>query len=320
MPDASLVLQDRDIAFLRGLFEARVMTAEHVAALYFDGRGEYTKKRLQKLKTAGLVAVRPRKPFEPAVLFLTRAGLVPLHERGVLQEYPEFDLPALERRARVSDLTLRHELEVMDVKVAFHASLKQTPALTVAEFNTWPLLNQFLAVRSRFEGADVMVRPDGFIRIRENEADGGVSEHSFFLEVDRSTETQETLVFRAECYLNYYKSGGFADKNGGARSAFKEYPFRVLFVFKSAERRNNTAERLLLNSPPIFTQVCLSTIDEVTREPLGAVWIQPKDYRSAVVDTPFDIEGPRYRPADRRQPMRDAFIEKNVPKFRLLSD
>jgi hypothetical protein len=34
-------------------------------------------------------------------------------------------------------------------------------------------------------------------------------------------------------------------------------------VFKCAERRNNTTERLLQHNPPILTQGCLATLDEV---------------------------------------------------------
>jgi hypothetical protein len=57
----ALQLQDRDLALLRGLFETRVMTAKHVAPLFFDNKGEYTKKRLQKLKTAGFISERRRR-------------------------------------------------------------------------------------------------------------------------------------------------------------------------------------------------------------------------------------------------------------------
>jgi len=58
-------LQGRDLALLRGLFECRVMTPGHAAKLYFDGKPEATKKRLQKLKAAGLIGERPRRAFDP---------------------------------------------------------------------------------------------------------------------------------------------------------------------------------------------------------------------------------------------------------------
>jgi len=306
------VLQPRDIAVLRSLLESRVLTSAHVSILHFDGKTEATKKRLQKLRTAGLVIERPRKPYEPAILSLTRRALTVLQSGGVLQNYPPLDLPALERRARVSNLTIHHELEVMDVKVAFHSSLAQSPALSLAEFSTWPLLYKFEAFRTGYDGSEVMVKPDGFIRIHERERDGGLSEHTFFVEVDRSSETQDTLVTRAGCYLDYYKSGGFAVRHGAPRTAFKEFPFRVLMIFKTAERRNNTAERLLQHTPPILTQVYLSTLEQVTQNPLGNVWLRPIDYREAAHNTEFATATPGQQWRYRRQKLRDLFVDTAV--------
>src|ERR1700722_14547204 len=49
--------------------------------------------------------------------------------------------------------------------------------------------------------ATVTVKPDGFIRIHEREDSGDTYQSIFFLELDRSTETLETLATRARCYL-----------------------------------------------------------------------------------------------------------------------
>jgi len=310
-------LQARDLALLRGLFECRTMTTAHAAALFFDNKIDATYKRLQKLKTAGFLTERPRRAFGPSVLFLTRKGLVLLQSRGVLNDYPSFDLSALERRASVSDLTIRHELEVMDVKKAFHTAIKTTPSFTVEEFTTWPLLNEFKAYRHD-NGASVLVKPDGFIQIHETEPGGSKFKWTFFIELDRSTEKQEILIARAGCYFDYYKSGGFAVRIGAARSDYKQFPFRVLMVFKTAERRNNTAERLLQNNLPVSKQVCLSTLEEVIHDPLGAIWTNPVDYREATKGTPFDPERRSSTRKYRHQPEREALVESKVKKFRLL--
>jgi hypothetical protein len=269
-------LQDRDIAILRGLFESRIMTAAHIASLYFGGSREAAKKRLQKLKAANLLSERKRRVNEPAVLFLTRKGFSILSNDAQLADFPKLSVAAFEKRADVSALTIRHELGVMDVKAAFYSAVGNTGSFTIAEFSTWPLLHQFEAIRPGTE-REVVVKPDGFIRIHEKENDGGVSEHTFFLEVDRSTETQGTLVSRAGCYLDYYKSGGFAVANDAPRSAYKEFPFRVLFVMKSEQRRDNTAARLIAGNPPIRTIIYLSTLPEALSEPFGKIWIRPAD-------------------------------------------
>src|ERR1019366_4619544 len=67
-----LQFQPRDLALLRGLFESRVMTTAHATALYFDNKIDAANKRLQKLKSCGFIGERPRRAFQPSVLFLTR--------------------------------------------------------------------------------------------------------------------------------------------------------------------------------------------------------------------------------------------------------
>lgn len=313
---SGVILQERDIALLRGLFECRVMTLEHVSALYFEGKADAAKKRVQKLKAAGLITERPRRQFQPSILTLTRVGLELLQTRGILAEYPAFSLPALERRAKVSERTLAHELEVVDLKAAFCAAARNQAAVSVAEFSTWPLLNEFTTFGAR--GERVLVQPDGFLRIHESEIGGDTAEHSYFIEVDRSSESLGLLERRAISYRAYYSSGGFAERNGAPRSMYRDYPFRVLMVFKTAERRNNTAERLLACNPPILTHVWLTTIDEIRGAPLAAIWIRPLDYRNALAGSPIEsttAENFSYR----RNRTRDIVVEKTVTKSRLLT-
>jgi hypothetical protein len=260
-------LQPRDWSLLRGLFESRVMTLAHASALYFDGRKEMAKKRVQKLKAAGIIRERPRHFSSPSVLFLPRRAFELLHAAGRLSDYPRIGLTDLERRGRVSDLTLRHELEVMDVKVAMTTAVNDTERFRVAEFSTWPKLHEFKASRS--DGERVTVKPDGFIRIHETEADGALSEHVFFLEVDRSHEALGILCQKAHCYLDYYRRGGFAVQNGANREHYKQFPFRVLLVCKSTARKVNITECLLRNDPPIRSLVCYMMKSELKDSPLA---------------------------------------------------
>jgi hypothetical protein len=305
------VVTGRDVKILRGLFESRVMGLSHVAALYFEGRQEAAKKRVQKLKMARLIAERPRQLYEHSVLFLARKGIEMLSAAGALGDYPQLPWSKLEKRARVSPLTLRHELDCMDVKAALAVAIASTPDLSLTEFSTWPLLFQFPAYTPR--GTRVLVKPDGFIRIAETDG-----ESVFFLEVDRSTESQDILAERAACYLDYYRRGGLAVRFGYAKEQYKELPFRVLMTFRNAERRNNAAERLLANRPPILTQTILTTIDEFKADPLGPIWLQPIDYRKAVTNTPFDVDRNVAAEPYRRQPEREALVNERTPKQRLL--
>jgi hypothetical protein len=56
----STALQDRDFALLRGLFESRGMTSGHIAPLISTAVARPPKKRLQKIKAAGLNTERRR--------------------------------------------------------------------------------------------------------------------------------------------------------------------------------------------------------------------------------------------------------------------
>jgi len=160
----ALQLQDRDLALLRGLFECRVMTADHIATLYFEGKLSYTVKRLQKLKAAGFIGERKRNANEKSILFLTRKSFVLLASQGQLEEYPALGKNTFEARANVSERTLRHELEIMDVKAVFHANLAQSKKFSILKFSTWPRLYEFNVARNGY-ALDVPVKPDGFTNV-----------------------------------------------------------------------------------------------------------------------------------------------------------
>lgn len=66
----------------------------------------------------------------------------------------------------------------------------------------------------------------------------GVRPLSIPLEVDRSTETRNTLARR------FYRQGGLAVRYGATREAYKVFPFRVLIVLPNEERRNSGAKEI----------------------------------------------------------------------------
>ena len=300
-----IALTQQMVAILLGLFESRVMSSLHVAAFRFAGRREAAKKAIQSLKVLGLIAARPLNSTEPHVLSLTPTGIHLLSERGFLKDYPALSRGRLFQRSRVSELTLRHELFVMDVKVAFVTAL---PAV-VAEFTTWPALVEFTAALPNEPTR--IVKPDGFFRLR----DGGM-EHAFFLEVDRSTEKLDILVSRLRRYVAFYKAGGFAARCGSHPSEFAAHPFRVLVVLESEERRNNVAEALVRGFPPVLTQVWLSTRVEVCAAPLSPCWIRPVDYRDATATMP-EIR-PAWDGRYRRDRVREARIAAVIRRHALI--
>jgi hypothetical protein len=271
-----VVIQTRDVGVLRGLLESRVATLAHLADLHFDGRKEAAKKRIQKLNAAGLIRTRPRRSGEPIVLQLTRRAFELLRQSGYLADFPALSLSQFERRCDVSGLTLRHELDVMDVKAAMTRSLRGKPVFSAVDFSTWPRLSEFKAYHPATRAMKV-VKSDAYLHIRESLTNRAVRSHRFFLELDRSTESRQVLVAQIQCYLDFYNRGGMAKRCGGNASEFRDFPFRVLIVCKSESRRDGLAEILGRMNPPIRSFVCLATIADLTNDPLAAIWVTPSD-------------------------------------------
>lgn len=89
------------------------------------------------------------------------------------------------------------------------------------------MLFQFQAAHPAKPGVQpkrVLIKPDGFLRLYRTEHDK-VSEHFFFLEVDRSTEPRDTLALRALGYSDFFRRGGLALRYG--------YSARITESFRS---------------------------------------------------------------------------------------
>jgi len=308
---------ERDYALLRGLFESRLMTRQHLSAIYFAGHERMTKKRVQKLAKLGLLGSRPRRPDEPKLHFLTKRGYDLLQDTGRLGDYPRITYPMFKRRIDVSDQTKAHELAVMDVKAAFYRAAKDHPQVSIAEFSTWPRLFRF---RVRLpSGRMAWLCPDAFIRLHEKADDGSVHESLFYAEIDRSTESHDILRRKASGYLDHFQTGGMAIKFGQPREEYKQFGFRVLWVFRNAERRNNAGQAFLTNRPPVTTQAWMTTMSELLDGPLHAVWTRPIDLMNSTADTPFSSQQSADSDVYRRDTAREAFVAQHLRTHSILA-
>lgn len=265
-----LHIQPRDLALLCGLFESRFLTLFHIAEMFFDGRREMAKKRVQRLKSSGLLDARFRGFGIPHLICLSPAGLRFLGDGGHLSPYPRLSASAQLRRTRIRPLTIDHELAVADVKAAFGRSLRAKSDISLLEFGTWPRLYEFTAISS---AGRVTVAPDGFLRIGHAQRE----ESRFFVEVDRSTESTSVLISRIAAYRHFYRSGGFAARFGVPRDDYARAPFRVLVICKSPERRDSLARVLLEGRPHIRAFALFATSEDVSLNALGATWRAPID-------------------------------------------
>jgi len=272
-------LQSRDFALLCGLFESRILTLSHIAGMYFDGKGEMAKKRVQKLKALGVIRERPRQRIsDPSILHLTWKGYGAIREAGHVDDDSRLTSKLFSRRMKVSPLTLAHEIAISDVMMAWAAALRNHDRFELLEFSVWPRRHAFTVDR---EYRRVPVQPDGYIRMGDKDP-RDASELHFFFELDRGTESIERLAEKCVSYREYERSGGYAEFCGLTREERKSRPFRVLVVCKSEQRRNNLAERLLQFHPPFSTMVLIATMEECVRHPIGEIWMTPAAFNGAV--------------------------------------
>jgi len=294
-----------------------MMTLSQASALYFADRYQAASKRVQALKRAGFIGDRRRSVGESSLLYLTRKAFDRLTAEGKLTDYPTLTEEQFVNRSQIRPSTLEHELSVMDVRVAIHRAIATEANHRIDEFTTWPILSQFTADHP-IQQQRVTVRPDGFLRIAEINVDEG--DYSFFLEVDRSNEVQRVLTEKLLCYRDFYARGGFALRCGGTADEFKTYPFRVLVVLQTPERRNNLAERLMNCIPPVRFQAWLTTLDEVLTDPLGTIWVCPLDYAHATANTIYAPEHWRGTASYVRRPERERLVEERIIKKTLFED
>ena len=299
-------IQDRDLQLFRDLVESRVMRTPHVAKLYFDGSEAAASKRIGKLKNSGFLHGSSTKPSDYANLSLTKKAFDELVKNDRLAGCPPMQWKSLERRLEVSDRTIQHELNVMDVKAALRPAVERYEGLSLIEFTVWPRLCAF-TIDKNYQMKPV--EPDGFFRIHRviDEA-----QYLFYLEVDRGSESLNLLVDKASDYKAYLQSGHLAE-----RLRVDKAPFRVLMIFRtpsrrripelSIERRNNAAERLTLAGHKSF--VWLTTLEEIVENPLGPIWVTPEDYRTITEHTSYEPRPRNPKAPYLRRPDRERFVE-----------
>lgn len=282
----SVIVTERDVLILRELFDSRILTTAQLSDIHFDGKLAAAKQRLYLLKRAKLIVGRSRtSPAEPEPLKLTRHGFDWLRTNGAINDFPRLTWASMRLRLAVSNLTIRHELEVGAVKAAIHRHVRGRTGMRIRKFVTWPRLLRFANPDGR--SAQRFVSPDGFFRVVfQSLSDSLVTaeaiQYDAFLEVDRGTETIGRITQRAVAYLQHYKSGAYAKRNGGDPAKPQLFPFRVCWTFPSRSRLRNFADACRRMNPPILKTQWLATHEDVISDPLGPIWIRPGDTDDSV--------------------------------------
>lgn len=294
-----LILTPLNLLILETVARYRLMTTEQVHRALSGKRDKLASvenfsnilRRLHSLGFLGRdwVAVRPaeRTAFaKPSAVW----HLKPEHLRAILAELERterVDLyePLRDEEANVKDgaplaeNTLRHELAITD----FYAALDTDPARVALWLRTSPrhpaisrtvVFTQTDKKTGKKTERRLPLNPDGF-HIMHTDGKGYAC---FFLEMDMSTEAPEKLTNKFIAYVAYHQHNRFGEEIAAPLARRfrlpieqpERAPFRVLFVTPNARRRND----LLLKSRvfPLSNLFQFATLDEVKRDPYGAIW------------------------------------------------
>lgn len=251
----NIVIQARDIAILKELVESRAVTTRHFAQLFFNGSDGAARKRLRLMRQAGWINVRTTTPGTSDLLQLTRSG----YQLLTHYETPALEWPQVARRQRVNSSMLQHELAVMDTNCALARTSQLMGFTTIRP-------DRYLRPRIRSRGSHhSLPYPDAHLQL---EADTGVGH--FFLELDNGTQRLSTIQEKVQAYRD-----AVCVLPAGTADAPAAVPFRILFVCRTLQRRDNLASCMLAMTPPVRRFCVLVLLDDLSRGRVDDRWITP---------------------------------------------
>ncbi len=227
-------LQDGDIELLHSVYQLRIATIDHLAAL--SGRSVRALwGRLHKLKE--------RRYLTTVARFMQKqVYAIGSEAKPILVEHGYAPRDFAERRLRHNELTeigIRHSLFVADIHSRM-LLLTRTGSITLLHWQEGSALWDSVVPR-KDEPANP-IRPDAYFILSQANRPEGNNKFHMFLEADRSTMSHERMATKITGYLAYYEQDGHRQKYPGMRS------FIVATVTKTRQR----AEELRKDLHPLI--------------------------------------------------------------------
>lgn len=243
----SFRLQARDLAAVDAVHRLRVLTSEHIAALYFPGAdngvGSHCRKRLQLLAEAGYLDRREqpqtrsegRKPY---LYFLSPAG------RQLLIDEMGLDPDALDWKPSYNDVRwpyLRHQLAINDVYVAFSVAAPRA-GWALASWTDDRLLRKAHTGRVQIAGPDGRIQetavvPDAHARFEATDPlSGETSWVQFFIECDMASEVVAATHLQRSSWQRKIRAYQAYFQSGAILARYRTNRVRVLTVTTSRAR------------------------------------------------------------------------------------
>jgi hypothetical protein len=255
----NIELQERDLKILTEIAKSPACNRSYLTFSFFDGHYEAAKKRLQLLSRAGLVQNNDRSVTGRSILRITNRGLEAIDCSHTQPGFPQIPKWMHRHELMLSDVCARLQLAAAQAGLDFEFSTDS------AAFDFTVQCDEHLRLEK--------VRPDAFAVVRTIES--GLCQY-FFIETDRSTETQGHLIHLARQYREHQRSGDFAERMGNPYEP-KKAPFRVLLVVKSEQRMRRTVASLN-EYADIRTLFWITTLERFLKDPLAPIWQCPIDF------------------------------------------
>ena len=250
-------LTDKDKAILRTLRDAKCLFTYHIRKLfYYDAKNVRSGSRstqftLKRLKEYGLVDVMVdrriggvRAGSSSYIWYLTEQGNRLLN---LSQKYKD-DVPKRTRFMEPADSTLGHRMAISECFVQLN-ELEHEGKLAIKEVafepNNWHYFD--------FKGKNEILKPDLFIVTSH---DG--YEYRFFVEIDLSTESIDTVLKKCIRYHKYLQTDT-------EQKAYGVFPF-VLWIVKDEKRKTKLEHAIrthLKNHPNIFLVITAEKFSDI---------------------------------------------------------
>lgn len=262
-PDA-VVLQPRDKEIIKMTYEFELLSREQIQSFFNFGCAVRANLRLRKLFDTGYLSRR----FLPTVKGSAKALYVlgPQGIQVIAEETGDDPLYIRKKREAIlnkKDLFFTHDLMVNSVRLYFYQAFNTTRDLSLELWMTaadWPLRGGAYDRKPNRE-LKIIFRPDGYFRYIQNN-----KLFSCFLEVDRSTMSNNRFLKKIALYIKYAQAG-FHQQKFGLKF------FRVLIVTKTKERMRNLKAITSKATNKIFW---FATFEDLSSENiLGASWERP---------------------------------------------
>jgi len=189
-------LSDRELAILSTLERVRLATGGQIETLHFDtNTARHRRRVLESLTELRLIArldrqIGGRRSGSSGYLFALDIG-----GQHVLHRVTD---RAVRRPTTPGARFIRHVLAVTDIYVGLVLAQRRG-LIELLAFEAEPVSWRHYPGPG---GGTAVVKPDAYVRI----GNSGFLE-SWYLEVDRATESPSTLAYKADTYRAYYASG-----------------------------------------------------------------------------------------------------------------